>query len=132
MWKTIKTLMGNASKGTINDIEVPGKYKDNTIANSINRYFIESIEEKITSIPDPPQTHLDEMLYNSDINAIAQCELKFQKLSMYDLIKINKNIKPKPSGDGITVNIILDAMPIIGEYLLEVINESLESGKFQL
>lgn len=125
MWKKLKELIKN-SNGSPEYVEFPGgpETEDESIASQFNDYFVDSIME----IHDSIDNIVDDLQLNN-IDDVTMVSLReFETINADKLIQVISAMKNKSSTDHITPGIISDAIPVIGETLLGLINESLRSG----
>lgn len=128
LWKNLKTILpskrmpiGEAIK--FDNIETED---EETIALKFNFYFLKSIDEIVSDIK---RSHEIE----HTINLIDRKVLfpTFTKIELSELKQIVKSLKNTAGvEDGISVEILKNALAVIGNRLLDVINASLESGIF--
>lgn len=125
LWKTLKSLIKNPSKSKAEFITFTNeKFCDSTIiAEKFNNYFVSSIEAINSSIKLPP---------NHSGVLINQVEsiFKFEKINLLTLISTIKNMNQTTDPDNIQTNMLLDAMEVLGESFVSLINCSFETGIF--
>jgi Reverse transcriptase (RNA-dependent DNA polymerase) len=95
------------------------------VAENLNDYFIESnleLNSKIKNMPPPT--------IKKRIKKCPNEKFKFKKIKYTDIERVLKEIKSNSDPEMINKNIIIDAMPIIGNKLVKIINESFEKGEF--
>lgn len=121
-WKILKEIVNGVKDETKREIAF-GDVKmnnDHLIANEFNKFYVNSIDDIIESIPlqdKPDFIKLNRVIKN----------FEFSYADMDDVLNVLKNIKSKGDCEMINKMILMDAMPIIGLPLLGVINTSLES-----
>lgn len=119
-YKVLKSNNTNEIKEIIfNNVQVEDELQ---IANKFNEYFIKSIIEIRESIPDINHP-------NSNITYNEQ-HFKFENISMSELKAILKSMNKKRDINLISANLLLDNLDLIGNNLLEIINESLSNGTY--
>lgn len=126
MWRKIKELT-KEKQSEVHSIEIKGiEISDkNQVAEKLNDYFIESIQElnkNIKPMPDPI------IKKNNERTQIEK--FKFEQIKYEDIERIIKNIKTKSDIDMINKNVIINSMPIIGDKIVKIINESFSKGEF--
>lgn len=123
MWREIKDLVLKKNKNVIQSVIFNNiEYKDNyNIASQFNNYFIQSIKEINDTIENVP--------YMNNIPLIST-NLKFRAISLQELEIICKNLKNKSDFNRISKKILLDNWNVTGQYMLKIINESLNNGIF--
>ena len=126
MWKNLKTLLPNNRKSAGNVVKFNDSETSDTrmIAIEFNRFFLESINVIATNI----------IKCNDDEHTLGKIDTKsifdsFNTITLYELKKIVNNLKnTSEDEDGISTKILKDTFQIIGNRLLDVINESLSTG----
>lgn len=122
MWRTIKEMVLNNNKtGNIKEIMfADGVVNDaGEIAEKFNQYFVNSIVDINSGI-----SHMD---YN-DMIEYRQSVFKFERVSSESLKLCIKNMNKKKDINFVNTKLILENYDLLGENLLEIINESLETG----
>lgn len=127
MWKKLKELINTDRNKVPDSIKFNDDIMTNPfdIAENFNKYFIDSISEIHASINNTAG--------NIDLNNVGQnCSsvFTFRQIDIAKLNTVIAGMKNKASTDGITLQIIKDSMPIIGNVLLEIINDSFQTGIF--
>lgn len=61
---------------------------------------------------------------------ILECRFIFKEVNLDEIQQILKKMKNKSDIDFISPSMLLDGIPVIGEYMLKVINGSLKEGVF--
>ena len=129
MWKTLKLLVYGKNKNIVVGIKFAGKLYENKeeISELFNNYFLDSIEDITLSLN---KTNKYEEILNSMEKHMCTFN-KFKLINVTELKKIVNDMKNKKSSvDGINMKILKMSIEAIGDRFLEVINSSLESGKF--
>lgn len=123
MWKNIKKLVLNETRGKIKNVNFANRMYTNDliIANKFNRYFINSVQEINNSIPLRQ--------YKNHINNITTT-FKFKLITLNELKTIIDEIKNKSDMNFINTEVIKDSFELIGENLLSILNCSLSEGTF--
>ncbi|KAJ8971063.1 hypothetical protein NQ317_002755, partial [Molorchus minor] len=128
MWKNLKVLLPNNKKTSgktvkFDDIEYSN---EQTISENFNQYFILSIHDIINEI-NKYHDHND-ILTNVERHRTLS---SFKLIDMSKLKTIVKSLKNTSDlEDGISTKILKDAVLVIGNRLLDVINTSLQNGVF--
>lgn len=123
LWKILKKMIKpeSAPANTIcfdnvnekNRVEIPRKF---------NEYFVKSVEEISNSIEEvnaPPE---------------LECQFSATNMSFFETITLEKlksviwSLESKSGSDNISASVLRDAFEVIGQDLLNVINQSLISG----
>lgn len=125
LWKTLKSLWKNKEKSA-NCISFDGKITDDNqeICDSFNSYFIDSVQEINNSIESVPDMNSDQS------GQIAERWGVFHQISLETLQKAVDQIGSSSGIDNVNLQVLKDSFDVTGEYLLEIINESLEAGEF--
>lgn len=125
MWKILKSLLGQKNKSQIKCIKIDDKMlsESSDIANALNSFFVTSIEQ------------ISQSIQPVDVNfEIATNELssrfRFAQTNVNEITEAIKRINSKGDLEKITPKILLDAMPIVGDFLCDIINESFTNGTF--
>lgn len=120
---TDKDVENNYDTIVANNIVLTDK---KAIANKFNKYFIDTIKEINEEIPTVEQSFSDNQSQTVDIN------FEFIKISIDQLNQYLRNMKKKDSKDSfdISVNLLLDSMPLLDSILADIINDSFESPHF--
>lgn len=128
MWKKLQDLVNNNTAKKADYINFPsGKETEaKQIAEKFNDYFIKSIEE----VHDSIEIVNDDINIDSLLRKNVSSFIEFEPLTIEHLNKIINKMKHKASADGIDLKLVDDAMPCVGPTLLEIINESFQTGIF--
>lgn len=123
MWETIKSFVLKVQKSEIKEIYFENqKWTDSlVIANKFNEYFIDSINEIHNSIKSVPYQNL---IINSEQS------FKFKKIDINELKRTLKIMNNKKDANFVNVTMILDIIDLVGDNLIDIINDSLFSGVF--
>lgn len=130
MWSKINEITNNKTKtfNTIDKITFNNNVitDKNEIASNMNNFFIDigtKLAENITVDHNEQQQYLNELPNHN-------CKFKFKHISIQDLLKIEKSLKPKIScgPDEIPSKIIKKAITSIPYVFLHLINNSLDTG----
>jgi exonuclease III len=127
MWMVLKQIVKGNERTNIDYIKRGNEkivYKKE-IAESFNKYFVNSIIELNESV-EKVDFEFDTNEINHDDNRI----FKFKNIDMNYLNAIMKNIKLKSDEDNVNIQVIRDSMPFLGYVFLDIINQSLMTGKF--
>lgn len=129
MWKSLKKLIGNNScTQVMNEIEINGVKFDNdkSIANNLNEFYIESVNEIRQTIIVP-----NTMMDPSDIIPEMDNIFKFNQVTLDELKQILMSFNNKfNKNDLLNVRVLKDIFDAIGYFYLDIINTSLNSGVF--
>lgn len=119
VWKIIKSIV-NGVKGTSEAINFNGEIKTSAmdISESFNRFFIDSIKELRDSIPNESDL--------CPVTSIIKYECNFDVVNVDEIAEFLKNIKSKGDSEFLTKRVLLDALPVVGSTLADVINSSME------
>lgn len=98
---------------------IDDKYK---IANELNRFFVNSINDICSSIP------LETFDFQFDVQ-IAN-EFLLNDINIDSLFTYHKKMNNKTDANNINSAVLIDALPEIGEMIVDVINESFRTGCF--
>lgn len=125
MWRALKEVMGNNKRNEINSIKYNGNLISDTkiIADSLNTFFVDSIKEISESIPhtsSSPTTHA-----NNNMSTF-----KFSEISVEDVKSAINQINSKGDLEKVTPQVLLDALPVMGDLFASIINESFKCGTF--
>lgn len=124
MWKLIKGIIKHDTKDTIKKVifeDVESTDADE-ISQKFNEYFVNSITAINMAIP---YSSFKEVPVPESDNIF-----KFKEVTLMDLKKTIAKIKRKGSTDGISIHVINDALPVIGNTFVQLINESMRNGIF--
>lgn len=99
------------------DLEITN---ESDLATKFNEYFVNSIKDINENIPSPKNPILK-------IKS-ASDTFKFRCVTLDQVYKIVNTIKSSSSTDNISLSTIRDALPVIGQTLVNIINESLKYG----
>lgn len=129
MWKNLKLLLPEKSSVTPVEINFENQKLNNDlrIAEEFNKYFVNSINEIVSSIPKySPQ---DGITYVS--RGTNYSFSKFKPLSMTDFKGMLGELKNVGGGmSGISTKVLRDVCCVAADRLLNVINTSLANGEF--
>lgn len=126
IWKTLKSeiLPTKLNNSLFESIDFNGVIETHPelIAEKFNCYFVESIKEINISIPD---VSMD----SYEIDAVSSV-FKFQKINFDKLNNILKKLKFTNDVKKLNKTLIEDSLPVTSRFVIDVINESLETGEF--
>lgn len=127
IWKTLKkeVLPNKKSNATTFDLIEFSNEKESDIlriAEKFNTYFINSIMEINNSI----------YVTSSDYYELTQvdCRFKFEKINREKLEKIINGLKVTNDENNINSKLIWDSLEITGQFFINIINTSFETGCF--
>lgn len=124
MWKVIKDLLlarDNSNSFTKLNINNEMITNSEEIAERLNRYFVQSIEEINASIPQIP------FIISS---GCAPNIFSFRYCNENSLLNTIQKLNKKKDCDGINTEMIHQSLEIIGPILMHIINLSLTTGIF--
>lgn len=134
MWQTLKKLVNNENKvfnHTVISIQLNSQdtlevvQGENNIANSLNRYFVESVDDIRQSIP------IINNWSDAELPRVQTTFNKFKLLSMQELKKIIFSLDNKfKINDALNAKVLKNVFGVIGHIFLHLINTSLEQGEF--
>lgn len=124
LWKVLKTLW-KSKKSACKCVKFNGvdAEDDNEISEKFNEYFVDSVREihgSIENIDDDTPIIEDS---NDRWNV-------FEPVTMEYLKKIVNNLNSSSGLNNVNLQVLKDSWDVLGEYLLAVVNESLETGEF--
>ena len=119
VWKILKSIISGVNE-TSEAIEFNGDIKTDEveIAESFNRFFIDSIRELKNSIP----SEIDQF----PVTTKVKYECKFDIVDVDKIERFLNNIKSKSDTEFLNKSVLLDALPIIGSVFADVVNSSME------
>ena len=113
--ETNNNILGNEERQDLNyNVNLPDEALQKTIGKLSANFFRDKIE------------------YVRHINPqdVRDFRFKFRAISNYELRTVCKDIKTKPDYNSVNIKMILDNWNEIGDRLLKIINESMETGIF--
>lgn len=121
-WKVLQSIL-NKDNSEITRIKTDNLEFDDDleIANEFNKFFIRSIIELNNNIPN---IQYDEEAF------VSQQQFEFRPVSISEIKKCLLELKNNTDEYFINPNVLLDAIFVIGQHLVTIINESFESGNF--
>jgi hypothetical protein len=129
MWKNLNKLLPNKKEKYQEEIIFPqGTIRCAlTIAENFNGYFVKSIQDIVENIKMNNDTDFEQDVFQDNRNTFST----FRTLDMPTFKKIVRSLKNTAGGEnGITTKILRDAVEVIANRFLDVINNSLQEGKF--
>jgi hypothetical protein len=129
MWKCLKSLVkNNTNVQQINELVIDGvKYdNDQLIANKLNEFYIDSIQDIQRSIVCAD-------VFNDPSNCISPNEtaFKFNQVTLDEVENMLMSFNNKYNkNDLLNVKVLKDAFDAVGYFYLDIINESLKFGIF--
>lgn len=129
LWKCINNLTKeNSCDNRTCDIKfdgVPATNNIEDIAENFNNYFIDSLNEIVSSIPIVQRGH------NSALVPVMSSMFKFSSISVEDLEHLLLTFKNKSNkGDLLTTAVLKDAFCVVGYFFVQIINDSFYNGDF--
>lgn len=122
MWRTLKDIVNGVRSELPRIIDFNGITKSNDceIANSLNKYFVDSIVDISDSIPT----------ISDCMNVLIESAEPFEfKPATYENVKsVLTNIASKSDSEHLTKTVLIDALPVVGNCFVNVINKSLGEG----
>lgn len=123
LWTEVKRLMAN-NNNEVTEVVFDGEVKtDKTeIADCFNRFFVDSVRSINQSIP---------FVQYENQNTVQRHDLwsEFQPIELQELWSIICDIKTKSGIDDVNIDVIRDTFELCGSVILDVVNESLLSGR---
>lgn len=124
MWTTLKELIGNKTKKTVNINNIEFENMNKTIEENFNNFYSKSVIDIATSIP-PAMPN-----FNNSYEECSEEFVGFHKLNISELKKIIMNLKNKSTSDNICdVKFLKSTFCAIGYPLLHLVNTSLATGR---
>lgn len=123
MWKCLKSLLKPGGEGKT-EVIFDVKRSDLETAEMLNTFFVRSVEDIHKSIPSPPSALIQED--GESENRLNE----FQPISMSKLKEIVASLKDCAGVDNITKRVMVDALDVIADQLLQIVNDSLQHGAF--
>lgn len=124
LWRTLKSLWKSkekpASRISFNGVDVD---EDQVICEKFNSYFVDSVQqinERIEFVSD--------CFGNNE--GRDHCWNIFNRVTYDTLKKAFAKIGSSSGIDNVNLQVLKDSLEVTGEYLLGIINDSLEQGKF--
>lgn len=126
MWKNLKNIITSKSKEIDSCMEFSfGKCENEVdIAENLNQYFVNSIEEINVSIPT-----IRNSIFESLPSTTNDC-FQFKKITPNILHDTINSIKFKNDSENININTIKDALAVVGNVFCNLVNQSFDIGKF--
>ncbi len=123
-WKILKEIVNGEPDANPASIDFHGELISDrqSISDRFNAFFIESVKDINESIP-----------IESDSSPVATANMNveffvFQVVSIANILQALKNIISDSDCQFINKNVLCDAMSVIGNQILDVVNSSLASG----
>lgn len=122
-WKILNSILNKECNEIISITDGNCHYTDDKIiANEFNKFFINSVVEINSNIPN--------YQYENDIIFTSTSKFVFRNVSIGEIKQHIKELKPNYDEFFLNTNIITDAVFMIGNILCNIINDSFDSGKF--
>ncbi|CRK86787.1 CLUMA_CG000618, isoform A [Clunio marinus] len=125
LWKILKSMYSE-KKSEIKVIQIDGALvnESSEIAESLNKFFIESVEKIVEKIPKSKKNN-----YIENIN-INECKFSIRTIDEEELCNILKILKDKSYCDNLNGKVLIDAISndSFATKLLNIVNESVTSG----
>ena len=128
LWKRLKELIKPGSVSN-DDIKFDGNgspCSNVETAERLNMFFIQSVEAIHDSIPPPSQ--ISTVLVAAERASVDTEFCQFQPITMSQLIKIVTSLKPCSGVNNVTKRVLIDALDVVGNKFLNIINMSLRQG----
>lgn len=124
LWKTLKSLWKNKEKPA-KSISFNGEVTDNDqeICEKFNSYFVDSVQQINDTIEDIQDCFANNDQFSGSWNM-------FHPISFETLCRAIDNIGSSSGIDNVNLQVLKDSLEVTGEYLLGIINDSLEQGNF--
>lgn len=122
-WKVLNSIL-NKENNEITHIKVNENIIDNDqeITNIFNKYFVDSIVELNEGIPIVP--------FVNDVPVDQDLHFEFRAVSITEIKTCLRELKNNTDEFFINPNVLLDAIHVVGQQLVNIINQSFESGVF--
>lgn len=122
-WKVLNSIL-NKENNDITIIKVNDREIENDleIANEFNKYFIDSIVDLNDKVP--------KIQYENDIHLINRPVFEFRGVSISEIKICLKELKNNTDEFFIRPSVLSDAVFILGPQIVNIINQSFESGIF--
>lgn len=122
MWQVLKTLI-NKGKKNVNFSTLDICQNTTEIEDTINDYFVKSIQDIVETIPEP-EREFEEIQFK-----IKDSIKEFRSISLNKLERTITQLKNKSSGDDIlSVKLLKNIFHTVGFPLLNLINTSIKKG----
>ena len=122
-WKVLNSILNKENNEItrikINEIDIDN---DIEITNNFNSYFINSVVELNQNIP-----HIQ---FEDDIPSNPEWQFEFRNVSIIEIKKCLRELKNNTDEFFIKPSVLLDAVYVIGQQLVNIINQSFETGVF--
>lgn len=125
-WKVLKQIVNGTQSENPSDIDFHGEIisdKD-LIADSFNKFFINSVKDIRGSIPD----EVDD--FNFEFGDQSLESFKFKLININDIKTSLRNINSDYDTEFLSKKVMLDAMDVVGNQMVDAINSSLKAGWF--
>lgn len=121
-WRILKTIVNEVANETSEMIMFDGlaKYGNQEIAESLNKYFVDSINELNRSIPNHDDIYTNTISNNE--------EFRFEKVDLLTVERLIKNIASRGDCEFITKQVLLDGITTFGLNIVDVVNSSKKSS----
>lgn len=125
LWKTLKSLW-KSKENHVNNISFNGDNvtNDREICERFNSYFVDSIQQINDSIEDVSDC------FESENEQLTENFNVFHSISHDELCKSIEKIGSSSGINNVNLQVLKDSLEVTGDYLLGIINDSLEQGKF--
>lgn len=122
-WRFLNSLIKNKDE-KIEQLKVGDKilYDKVTMANELNKFFVNSINDITDSIPYEK--------YENNMDLKCNDTFYFKEINEHELLNYIKLMNKKIDCDNISTKILLDAWSEIKYILLNIINDSFKTGTF--
>lgn len=124
LWKVLKTLWNSKNRNSkcvkFDGVDIED---ESEISEKFNGYFVDSVRE----IHDSIENVHDDTALNEDSNERWNI---FEPVTMENLKKVVNNLNNSSGLNNVNLQVLKDSWDMLGEYLLGVVNESLETGEF--
>lgn len=125
LWRIMKSCYSDNDNDSLNAVKFNDEILTNNIeiADRVNKYFVESIEELVSKIPCVSVSHVK-------LPNVPQCKFEFESVSIESVSEVVKLLQKKNFIDNISGRVLNDAincMPFL-TCLTSLINDSMSSG----
>lgn len=122
-WKVLNNIMNKESEQIAHIKHNETIIEDhNEMAETFNKYFIESVEQI--------NNQIEQFEYTNNIGYTSDISFKFKGVSIRNVKNALKDLKNNTDEFYLNKTVLTDAMPLIGIILTDIINDSLSSGQF--
>lgn len=127
MWQGIKKILGKGKKEMMKCVFFEGTLieSDKSMAEYFNEYFVKSVDQIIQQ-----NNHSGDAKEEDSFNRPGTNLNTFDVINKQKVIKLIKSLRKNQSVDEISKTVMLMGINIISEKLTNIINTSIQEGKF--